>query len=231
MTFGSSPAPLMSLPISSTMSRSMSSRGRPGRSPRATSWRASSPDSISGPSRSRTSQALCCWFSKMATPNRTGTSRRRATAASWTISPRSRATPALCSRSAPSWLPRPIHSIFMRPLPIGPAKSVCGFTRLTITMPSAPAASRSKHSGMSPTAPTGTTSMVARIGAPTASDVMPNPARTSVWPAAVAPPWEPIAGTMNGSQPAERSSPTMALTAGSRPSTPRLPTASGTVKT
>src|SRR4051812_3466928 len=52
--------------------------------------------------------------------------------------------------------------------------------------------------------PSGTTSIVARIGAPTLASVTPSPASIATWPSAVAPAWLPIAGTMNGSAPRAR---------------------------
>ena len=46
-----------------------------------------------------------------------------------------------------------------------------------------------------------TTSIVARMGAWTVCSVTPYEASTSIWPSAVAPPWLPMAGTMNGCAP------------------------------
>ena len=60
--------------------------------------------------------------------------------------------------------------------------------------------------------PSETTSIVARTGAPTAASVTPRCASTSVWPAAVAPPCEPMAGTTKGSRPAAVSRATMSRT-------------------
>ena len=57
------------------------------------------------------------------------------------------------------------------------------------------------RTGGSPARPSSTASMVARTGTPIDSDVIPQPASTSRCPSAVAPPWLPIAGTMNGSAP------------------------------
>ncbi len=55
---------------------------------------------------------------------------------------------------------------------------------------------------MPSTSPSDTTSMVARTGAPMAASVTPRCASTSAWPAAVAPPCEPMAGTTKGAKPA-----------------------------
>ena len=73
--------------------------------------------------------------------------------------------------------------------------------------------------------PSETTSMVARIGAPTAVSVTPRCASTSVWPAAVAPPCEPMAGTMKGSNPEAARRATMPRTSTAMSAMPRLPTA------
>ncbi len=50
--------------------------------------------------------------------------------------------------SAWVFLPRPMAIIFSSPLSMGPVKSVCFFTRLTTTMPSASQASRSTCTGI-----------------------------------------------------------------------------------
>ena len=87
----------------------------------------------------------------------------------------------------------------MSPLSTGRSKLVCDLTRLMQSTASASAAFLSKRQGMPfSVAPYSTVSMVARIGAPTLASVTPRWASTPAWPSAVAPPWLPIAGTMNG---------------------------------
>ena len=126
--------------------------------------------------------------------------------------------------SAPFCLPMPITIIFMSPLSQGPRKATCGLIRLTTTIPSASAANRSRCTG-NPLAetPISTVSMLARMGAPTVSSVMPMPASMSRWPSAVAPPWLPMAGNRKGSPPALRISEAMVFRTSGRPVMPRLP--------
>ena len=50
--------------------------------------------------------------------------------------------------AAPGCLPNPTTAIFVSPLSIGPLKQVCGLMRLTGMIRSAPAALRSRYSGM-----------------------------------------------------------------------------------
>ena len=71
--------------------------------------------------------------------------------------------------------------------------------------------------------PSSTTSIVARTGQPSASSVMPYPAIISIWPSAVAPPCEPIAGIRNGSAPRAFSSSTTVRRIGAMSAMPRLP--------
>ena len=70
--------------------------------------------------------------------------------------------------AAPGCLPKPTTAILVTPLSIGPLKHVCGLTRLTGRMRSAPAAWRSRCSVM-PSGVVATTSVaiVARTSAPT----------------------------------------------------------------
>ena len=77
--------------------------------------------------------------------------------------------------SAPFCLPRPIAIIFMRPLSIGPLKSVWTFTRLIGTITSAPSkALRSMKTGTpGRTSPSSTVSMDERISQPIDSGVIP----------------------------------------------------------
>ena len=108
--------------------------------------------------------------------------------------------------AAPGCLPNPTTPIFVQPLSIGPLKQVCGLMRLTGMIRSAPAALRSRYSGMpSAVRATSTVSIVARISQPMASSVIPSDSSIARWPSAVAPPWLPIAGTTNGSAPRSRS--------------------------
>ena len=67
--------------------------------------------------------------------------------------------------------------------------------------------------------------MLERISQSAVCGVMPYEARTSSCPAAVAPPWLPIAGTMNTEAPAWRTRSTAAVTTSSMRSMPRLPAA------
>ena len=102
-----------------------------------------------------------------------------------------------------------------------------GLTRLTGTMRSAPSkALRSTNTGTpGTTSPRSTVSIEERISQPIVAGVIPYPARTASWPSAVAPPWLPMAGTMNTSAPASCSRSTTALTTSSMRSMPRLPAA------
>ena len=128
--------------------------------------------------------------------------------------------------SAPRCLPRPMAIILSRPLSTGPLKSVCGLTRLIGMMTSASSwAWRSMKTGIPPTSPILTVSMLERISQPIVASRMPSDARTSSWPSAVAPPWLPMAGTTNTSAPAARTAVTAARVTSAIRSIPRLPTA------
>ena len=63
---------------------------------------------------------------------------------------------------------------------------------------------------------------------PTLSGVIPNPARTSIWPFAVAPPWLPIAGTINGLAPACFNKPAISRRINAKLAMPRLPAVTAT---
>ena len=133
--------------------------------------------------------------------------------------------PPAWSVAAPRWLPRPIAAILARPLSTGPWKSVCGFTRLTSSTPSAFAAIASWCTGVpSARRPSTTVSIVASTGHPIDSAVTPSPASISRCPSAVAPPCDPIAGTTKGSAPTSFSQSTAARTTVVRSRIPRLPT-------
>ena len=66
-------------------------------------------------------------------------------------------------------------------------------------------------------APSCTTSIVASMGQPIASGVKPSAPSSSVWLSARAPPWLPMAGTMNGCTPRSRSQATTLLTTAGLP--------------
>ncbi len=98
-------------------------------------------------------------------------------------------------------------SILVNPLSVAPRNAVCGLIRLITTMPSADAAYASMCTGVSSLrCPTTTVSMVALIGTPMVSSVIPYPASTSFCPLAVAAPWLPMHGKMNGLAPRSSSS-------------------------
>ena len=78
-------------------------------------------------------------------------------------------------------------------------------------------------------APYSTVSMVARTGAPTVASVTPRCASMPAWPSAVAPPWLPIAGTMNGAKSRCLRWRTAAATTFGMWAMPRLPTATATL--
>ena len=65
--------------------------------------------------------------------------------------------------------------------------------------------------------------MLASMGQPMASSVKPSSASSVTWPAATAPPWLPIAGTMKGASPRPLSHSTAALTTAGLLLIPRLP--------
>ena len=158
----------MSLPISSTISRSTSSKGRPGQR----SWRRARRGARSpGLDLLRRNDAKPCRAVLLILDdgypeqNVAELGEARAGAAG-----RSRRGRVRLPRGGSG--PRPPvaqadDSIFMSPLSMGPTKSVCGLTRLTSTTPSASTAQRSRYRGMPSASPTDTTSMVARTGAPT----------------------------------------------------------------
>ena len=103
-------------------------------------------------------------FSTEATPPSTftfsKTSRAVSGTTSWKVS-----KPRLCTVAAPFCLPKPMASIFERPLSTSPWKSVCALTRLTGSTASARSAARLQWSGM-PVAvlPSSTVSMLGSNG-------------------------------------------------------------------
>ena len=113
---------------------------------------------------------------------------------------------------------------------MGPLNPVCGLIRFTGITASAARARSSMNSGTrcpcgDVTVPMTVVAMLLRMGAPTDASVIPRWASTDSCPSAVAPPWDPIEGTMNGSTPASRRAATRAATIRSMPAMPRLPTA------
>ena len=62
-----------------------------------------------------------------------------------------------------------------------------------------------------------------RIGQPTEASVTPSSAKSAACPAAVPPPWLPIAATTNGSKPSPRTASTAAPAMGPIWAMPRLP--------
>ncbi len=70
--------------------------------------------------------------------------------------------------------------------------------------------------------------MLASTGTPKVCSVIPNVANTPVCPAAVAPPWLPMAGTTNGLASSSSTTSTIAFAAGTRSVIPRLPNAIAT---
>ncbi len=117
----------------------------------------------------------------------------------------------------------PTTIILVMPLCTGPLKQVCSFTRLSTSTPAASNEWRSIQTSPVATWPTLTHSMLERIGMPIASSVMPSDSTIARCPSAVAPLWEPMAGTMNGSAPCSRSqSPAVRVTRAML-SIPRLP--------
>src|SRR4051812_10356420 len=126
--------------------------------------------------------------------------------------------------SAPRCLPSPIATIFASPLSISAWKSVWALTRLTARIPSAFAAWASRWpAGPSGSRASSTVSMVGWMGIPPVCSVIPRSANIWTWPSAVAPPWEPIAGTTNGSAPTERSQSPAARSTAGLSWMPRLP--------
>src|SRR5262249_1046450 len=121
-------------------------------------------------------------------------------------------------------------SILRSPLPIRSlVKSVCGLTRLMNSVRSASSAGRDTKTRMSfSVRPISMVSIEALIGAPADSSVIPKVARISFCPSAVAPPWLPIAGKMNGRAPSDLSFAIAAVTTVAIWSMPRLPTATAT---
>ena len=112
-------------------------------------------------------------FSRMARPPSTGhvSSTTRPLSGSMSRKPR---VPNEWTWSAPSRLPKPITSILSRPLSNRPRKSVCGFTRETVTTPSAARALRSHHTGWPhELVPTATASMSVSTGTPRWASSMP----------------------------------------------------------
>ena len=226
--FVSIPVPLMFLPISSTISTSIRSKGMLGiRDP--ASCRSSISERSKSSGATATIFAVCSYaFSTTAIPNAIGISLRmtRPHAGIILLSP---SEPKECARVAPSCLPNPMVIIFIRPLSTGPLKEVCGLTRLTTTMASAPYAIRSISTGMLPsTSPTCTTSIEDRMGAPTEASLIPYPASTSTWPSEVPPPWLPIEGTMKGTAPNFLISSTTVLRITGILAIPRLPAVTAT---
>ena len=118
---------------------------------------------------------------------------------------------------APACLPSPMTIILQSPLSTLPVKPVWGLTRFRTTIPSDSLALRSRYTGKPvDVVPTRITSMEERMGARTVSSVMPLLASTSIWPAAVAPPWLPMPGITNGSAPASRTAAATSRTAAAR---------------
>jgi len=73
----------------------------------------------------------------------------------------------------------PMTAILHRPDSIGPSKFVCFLMRFSTMIPSARAAQASRYTGKpAAVVPSGTTSMVARIGQPMVASVMPSAAST-----------------------------------------------------
>ena len=143
------------------------------------------------------------WSSTRAMPHRRGSPAIRSSPWSRSTAGNPLRTVRWCADWAPACLPAPMTSILTSPLSTSPWKSVCGLTRLTTMTPSASARSRAAQTG-APNAlsPTLTTSMVETTSAPTVAGVTPRPSSTARCPAAVAPPWLPMQGTMKGSPPA-----------------------------
>ena len=139
VTLGSKPVPLISLPISSITSTSISSKKS-----RAIFSLAMASSSGSRACRRaagmHSMSAVSSWaFSTAATPNRNGRRAITTSAASGSTTG-NRSMPWVCSCAAPLILPMPIASILVMPLSIAPRNVVCGLIRLMSTMPSAAAA-------------------------------------------------------------------------------------------
>ena len=131
--------------------------------------------------------------------------------------------------SAPATRPRPTTAILIRPDSIAPMNSVCSLTRLTMTMWSASMAARSAYTGHPSASPIFTGSMRSWMGAPRVSGVCPRCLSTSICPAAVPPPWLPIAGRMTGVAPFCFTAATTAPSTSRMQPTPRLPAVTSTV--
>ena len=175
ITFVSMPAPLMFLPISSMMSTSISAKGSAGIQDRAWASSAGSRASMAAAGMTSTRARWWCGSSTRPTPAISGTRlRTRREAARMEASYPWRAA-ARWAAPAPSTLPRPMAHIFKSPLPRRVlSKSVCGFTRLTTTRPSASSASRAQKTGTPASVrPISTVSTEARMGTPIEASVMP----------------------------------------------------------
>ena len=194
---GSMPAPLMFLPICSTISTSTSSKQMRA----ITLWpwpaapaRARTSDSAGTTSTMAVSSAA---FSTIATPSRKFFLDMMNFAALGNSSPNI-SMPLVCSSVAPTSLPRPIIIILTMPLSMGPRKLVCGLTR------------QMRHNAVGCG---GELVHVDRHAVDLAQlhDVHLRVDRAADealgdavafehlrWPSAVPPPWLPIAGKMNG---------------------------------
>ena len=118
----------------------------------------------------------------------------------------------------------------MRPLSMLERKSVWALILLTSTTPSASEAILSMYTGTPRSvSPSSTTSIEERIGAPQSSSVTPRDSRISTCPSAVAPPWLPIEGTINGSAPISFKIATRERRIPSISAMPRLPAVSATL--
>ena len=136
--------------------------------------------------------------------------------------------------SAATCLPQPMASILQMPDSCLATNPGCGLTRARMNTASAAAAWRSKcTSSTLPTPesqrPTATASMSERIAQPALSSVTPRSASSATWPSAVAPPWLPMAGKMNGRIPRAANQPITAATMSGRWVMPREPTPTATV--